>query len=145
LRLGKLDEAEQHHAEALDLLLDLGDSRGQAQAYIDLGDDSLARENYGAAREHCLRGVRLACGIASTHLQDFALLGCARAEFGCLNRLLAAKVVRFLLDSVAVKEESAFLFLALELRADVAVAPLCTLDELLDEITRSSGSGSLKF
>ncbi|MFT3728991.1 MAG: adenylate/guanylate cyclase domain-containing protein [Terricaulis sp.] len=143
-RMNKSEEAEQHHAEALELLLDLGEPRGQAQAYIDLGDDSLARESFGAARDHFLRGGRLARGIASAHLLDCALLGCAQAELGFENVALAHRILRFLYESGAILNDPVFVALMAAHRTEVAMAPSSCIDELLDELTRLDNARALK-
>lgn len=145
LRMRRLDEAEQHHTEALELLLDLGDRRGQAQAYIDLGNDSLARENFGAARDRYLRGISRSGEIASEVLRDVALLGCARTELAAGNRLLAARLVRFLCDSEGVKSKPEFVTASAALQEEASSAPPSSLNELLDEVARLSSAHALKL
>jgi tetratricopeptide (TPR) repeat protein len=143
LRMGKRDDAEKYHTEALELFLDLGDQRAQAQAYIDLGDDSVAAEHFGQARERFMRGVRLAIAFASTHLKNLALLGLARAEIGLGNIENAARIARLLAETDVARKETSYGALVDALGADRIEGPPCALDDVLSEIANDADARAL--
>ena len=143
LRMGKRDDAERYHTEALELFLDLGDQRAQAQAYIDLGQDSLAVENFGEARERFMRGVRLAIAFASVHLKNLALLGLARSEAGLGNLENAARIARILADTDVARKEAAYAALVDTLGACIAEGAPYELDDVLSEIANDADARAL--
>jgi tetratricopeptide (TPR) repeat protein len=142
-RMGKYAEAERYHAEALELLLDLGDQRAQAQAYIELGEDSLAVANLGEARDRFLRGVRLATAFASDHLKNLALLGLARTENSLGNVENAARIANILADTEVAQKEAAYLTLVDAIGPHLPEAPQCDLEDVLTRIANDADARPL--
>ncbi|HVV33944.1 MAG TPA: tetratricopeptide repeat protein [Vitreimonas sp.] len=143
LRMGNRDDAERHHTEALELFLDLGDQRAQAQAYIDLGEDSLAAGRFAEARERLMRGLRLAIAFASAHLRNTALLGLARAEIGLGNTENAGRIARILADTDVARDEAAYREMVAALGPGEIEGPPCALDDVLSEIANDADARAL--
>jgi tetratricopeptide (TPR) repeat protein len=142
-RMGKYAEAEKYHAEALELLLDLGDQRAQAQAYIELGEVSLAVENFGEARDRFLRGVRLGAAFASDHLKNLALLGLARTEMSLGNVENAERIAAILADTEVAQKEPAYMALIDAIGPQPSESPPCDLDDVLSEIANDADARAL--
>jgi predicted ATPase/DNA-binding SARP family transcriptional activator/tetratricopeptide (TPR) repeat protein len=93
--LGRLGEAEQCHARALDLCLDRNIPEGLAMAHASLGCIAELRGDPEVAERHQRASLRAACQVADRQAQALALEGLAgaaslRGDASATGRLLGA-------------------------------------------------------
>ncbi|MCX7358038.1 MAG: hypothetical protein NT015_07845 [Alphaproteobacteria bacterium] len=134
-QMGDAAVALKYHREALELAVDVGDLRPQAQALLGIGEDLAALGEVDEARTNLVGGLRLALPLNMYPLLAEGLVALARFELQQGARRHAERIAIILADSAQSELHNAAQIVidALGGRPEQSV-PIDSVGEILDDV-----------